>query len=109
MSTIDSRQVIWASVSALMQHHWKGENLSRLAREADIGPGSATRLKQQSTSVGIELVDKIAALFGVQTWQLFVPGFDPKNPPTLLPMSEAERAFYQRMVQAAQVFKDTNR
>lgn len=91
-----------------MEHHWKGENLSRLAREADIGPGSCTRLKQQTTSVGLELVDKIAALFHVQTWQLLVPGFDPKNPPTLLPMSQAEREFYERLLHAAKAFKRTD-
>lgn len=89
MNEIDTRQVLWNSVAALMQHHWKGENLTRLAREADIGPGSASRLKKQSTSVGLELLDKIARVFGIAPWQLLVPGFDPKNPPTLLPMSEA--------------------
>lgn len=104
---IDSRKVIWASVTALMEHHWGGENLTRLAREAKIGPGSATRLKQQQTSVGVELVEKIAATFGLETWQLLVPGFDPKSPPTLLPMSEAERALYTRLLQAARAFKDT--
>ena len=108
MNEIDSRQVLWSSVAALMQHHWRGENLTRLAREADIGPGSATRLKQQTTSVGPELLDKIARVFGIAPWQLLVPGFDPKNPPTLLPMSEDERAFYQRMLQAAKVFKNTD-
>lgn len=90
-----------------MEHHWGGENLTRLAREAKIGPGSATRLKQQQTSVGVELVEKIAATFGLETWQLLVPGFDPKSPPTLLPMSEAERALYTRLLQAARAFKDT--
>ncbi len=91
-----------------MEHHWGGENLSRLAREADIGPGSATRLKQQQTSVGIELVEKVARLFHLEAWQLLVPGFDPKSPPTLLPMSEAERAFYERLLQAARAFKNTD-
>lgn len=98
---MDSRKALWESVAALMTHHWGAVNLSRLAREAGIGPGSATRLKEQQTSVGIELIDKIADLFGAQSWQLLVPGYDPKNPPTLLPMSEAERAFYERLLQAA--------
>ena len=107
VSAIDSRKVLWANVLALMEARWERENLTRLAREADIGPGSATRLKQQQTSVGLELVDKIAALFGLETWQLLVPGFDPNNPPTLQPMSEAERALYQTVMRAARAFKDT--
>ena len=107
MKEIDSRRILWANISALMDHHWDGENLSRLAREADIGPGSATRLKQQQTSVGLELVEKVARLFQLEPWQLLVPTFDPKSPPTLTPMSEAERDFYERMLAAARVFKDT--
>jgi hypothetical protein len=88
-----------------MEYHWGKENLSRLARDADIGPGTATRLKQQQTSVGVDIVERIADLFGLQTWQLLVPTFDPTNPPTLMPMSEAERAFYQRVISAARDLK----
>jgi transcriptional regulator with XRE-family HTH domain len=106
MSAIDSRSVLWASVQKLMQHHWKGENLNRLAREAKIGPGSVTRIKQQRTSVGIELIDAIAAVFGVEAWQLLVPTFDPASPPTLAPMTAAERDFYNRVLSAARSLKD---
>lgn len=105
MSAIDSRRVLWASVSKLMAHHWQGENLNRLAREAGVGPASCVRLKAQQTSVGLELVDKIAQVFGVETWQLFVPGFDPVSPPVLLPVTQAERELYTRLPQAARDFK----
>lgn len=91
-----------------MTHRWGGENLTRLSREAQIGPGSCSRIKAQQTSVGLEIIDKIARLFSLDTWQLFVPGLDPKSPPVLAPMSEAERAFYLRMLTAAREFKDTN-
>lgn len=91
-----------------MAHRWGGENLTRLAREADIGPGSCSRIKAQQTSVGLEIVDKIASLFGVETWQLFVPGFDPKNLPALAPLTEAERDFYHRMLTAARALKGNN-
>ena len=106
MQVIDSRKVLWANLSALMDHHWKGENLTRLEREAGIGPGSATRLKEQKTSVGLELVDKIAHVFGVEAWQLLVPGLNPRAPPTLMPLSEQERAFYERVAEAAKAFID---
>lgn len=106
METIDSRKVLWENVAALMSHHWRGENLTRLAREAGIGPGSATRLKEQKTSVGLELVDKLARVFGLEVWQLLVPGLNPRAPPTLMPMSEQERAFYERVAEAAKAFVD---
>lgn len=105
MSAIDSRRVLWASVSALMRHHWERENLNRLAREAGIGPATCVRLKAQETSVGLEVVDRIAAVFGVESWQLFVPGFDPASPPVLLPVTQAERELYTRLLQAARAFK----
>lgn len=105
MSAIDSRRVLWASVSALMRHHWEGENLNRLAREAKVGPATCVRLKGQQTSIGLEVVDRIAAVFGVETWQLFVPGFDPASPPVLLPVTQAERELYTRLLQAARAFK----
>ena len=106
MSGIDTRRVLWANVLALMEHHWAGENLTRLAREAKVGPGTCTRIKEQQTSVGVEIVDKIAALFGLDSWQLLVPGLDPKSPPVLI-LSEAERDFYRRVINATRDFKDT--
>ena len=98
MSAIDSRIVVWRSVSALMQKHYGKENLTRLAKEAGIGPGSASRLKECKTSLGVELVDKLAAAFHVEAWQLMVPGFDPNNLPTLIPVTEGERALYESLL-----------
>jgi hypothetical protein len=42
--------------------HWNEENVTRLAREAKIG-GSASRIKEQETSVGLGVVFKVAKLF----------------------------------------------
>lgn len=93
------------NVSALMRDRWDVENLTRLAREAEIGPATSARLKGQETSVGLEVIDKIARVFHVHAWQLLVPGLDPKNLPTLLPMSDAERQFYERMLAAMRDLK----
>lgn len=54
---IDSKAVLWASVLALMVKNYGRENLNRLAREAKIGPGTASRLKAQETSVGLDTID----------------------------------------------------
>jgi Cro/C1-type HTH DNA-binding domain len=105
MEGIDSKRILWANVSALMTARWGEENLNRLAREAKIGPASADRLKKQRTSVGLDVVDKIAKALSVDAWQLFVPGLEPANMPTLLPLSEAERAFYSRMLEAAKTLQ----
>jgi len=104
---IDPRQVLWANVHALMNHHWKGENLSRLSRDARIGPGTCTRMKEQRTSVGIEIVGAVGRVFGLEAWQLLVPGLDPKSPPVLI-LSESERDFYRRVLNATRDFKDAD-
>lgn len=104
---IDSRQVLWANIRSVMHRRWGQENLTRLAREAGIGPGTCSRIKEMRTIVGLEVVDKIAKLFGLDTWQLLVPGLDPQNPPVLAPMSEPERVFYMRMVEAAKSLKNS--
>jgi hypothetical protein len=76
MAVLDLKKVLWDSVSALMEEKWGGENLTRLAREGKLGPGTAQRLKEQKTSVGLDIVQKIACLFKVAPHQLLVPTDD---------------------------------
>lgn len=73
MQDRNTRRQLWENVSALMQAHYGGENLTRLAKEAKFGPGSATRLKEQNTSVGIDILDKLAKVFRIEPWQLLAP------------------------------------
>jgi transcriptional regulator with XRE-family HTH domain len=102
----DSKAVLWKSVSALMQKHYGEENLSRLARECKIGPGTATRIKEATTSVGLEIIDKIAKNFAVEPWELLVPSFDPGNRPTLQPLSEQEKKLYARLAEALKEIRE---
>lgn len=50
------------------------------------------------------MVDTIAAAFNVSAWQLLVPGFNPSNPPALQPVTDRERALYDRIMTAARQF-----
>lgn len=86
--------------------HYGGENLTRLARDCKIGPGTASRMKEAQTSVGLEVIDKIAKHFHVEAWELLVPHFDPKNRPTLQPLSEHERKLYARLAEVAKEIKE---
>lgn len=89
-----------------MLKHYGGENLTRLARDCKIGPGTATRMKECQTSVGIDILDKIAKFFHLNPWELLVPGFDPANRPTLQPVSELERKLYERLREVAKEIKE---
>jgi hypothetical protein len=102
---IDPKLVLWQNVSALMAHHWGGENLTKLSREAKIGPGTATRIKEMQTSVGLDVVDRVAEVFDLEMWQMLTPGLDPKNPPAAQPVSQAERQLYDRLITSIKELK----
>lgn len=103
---MDSKAVLWRSVEALMRKHYGKENLTRLSKECKFGPATASRLKEAKTSVGLEVIDKIAGNFNVQPWELLVPSFDPSNRPTLAPVSEQERKLYERLREVAKEIKE---
>lgn len=103
---MDSKHVLWRSVTALMKKHYGGENLTRLAKDCKFGPGTATRIKESQTSVGVDIVDKIAKHFHLHSWELLVPTFDPENRPTLQPLSEQERRLYERLREVAKEIKE---
>ena len=93
---VDSRELLWASVSALMKKHYGRENLTKLAKDCEIGPATASRMKAQQTSVGLDVIDRIAKRFHVEPWSLLVPGFNPDHAPTLQPLSAREAELYER-------------
>lgn len=98
---INTAAALWQNISALMVRHYGRVNQSRLADECGIGLGTVNRIKQQTTSVGIDVIERIAANFNLAPWQLLVPGFDPKSPPALQPVNEKERKLYEKIMNAA--------
>jgi len=73
MDAPDTKALLWENVKALMEAAYGGENLSRLAREAKFGPATSTRIKEAKTSVGIDVLEKLAVVFEVNPWQLIAP------------------------------------
>lgn len=72
------KKVLWENVLALMVERYGEENLNRLARDAKIGPGSASRIKEAKTSVGLGIVEKVAKAFDVEPYQLLYPASQQK-------------------------------
>ena len=83
MKKPDSKLVLWENVSALMKAKYGRENLTRLAAEAKVGPGTVSRIKAHETSVGLDVVEAIARIFKVEPWQLLVPGLDVADLPAI--------------------------
>lgn len=75
MPLYDSRPVLWRNIAELMHQKYGKEHLSQLAKEAKIGLATISRIKNQDTSIGLEVIDRIAAVFGVEPWQLMHPDF----------------------------------
>lgn len=68
-----ARQQLWSRLQALMVERWGAENQNRLAREAKVGVATIARIKQADTSVGLDVLDKVACALSVESWQLLCP------------------------------------
>lgn len=90
-----------------MTHHYGKENLTRLSRESKCGPGSMSRIKACDTSIGIGVLEKVAAVFDLQAWQLLVPHLDPANPPVIV-LNDVERKLYERLKKLDKAIKETS-
>ena len=67
------KEVLRDNVWALMDKKYGGEQIQQLARDAKVGAASIDRIKKAETSVGLEIVEKIARSFGVDAYQLLCP------------------------------------
>lgn len=104
----DSKQILWENVSTLMVHHWGKENLSELSRKAKVGLATCDRIKKRETSVGTDVLEKIADVFGLQAWHLLTPNLEPANPPVIW-LTKTERDLYENMRSAARMLTEVTR
>jgi hypothetical protein len=102
MNTIE---IIWHNLKALMVHKYGCENLYKLNQESkikgkdkEISLGSLTRIKAQDTDIRISVLDKIAEHFELFTWQLMIENLDVTNPPVFL--SHKQQEFFDKMKKA---------
>ncbi len=85
-----------------MKLRYGKENLTRFSKDMGIGPGTASRIKEMKTSVGIDVLTKIATKCNLQPWHLILPGLDPTNAPVTF-LSEEEKQLYIKMKKAREV------
>jgi hypothetical protein len=64
------RDILWENVRELMLEHYGEENLARLARETKVGVATVQRIKDANTSVGIDVVEKIAKRYSREAYQM---------------------------------------
>lgn len=79
---IQAKGAVWNAVEKLMVAQWGRSNISRLARDSGIGLATISRLQaDHQTSIGLDKVEKLAAVFQAPVWKLLDPNFDPSVGP----------------------------
>lgn len=102
--TMDIRQILATNLAQLQAQHKDLASTPAIERAtAELGEGkkiSKTVLQQVQkgkTPFNLDDLQTLAALFGLDAWQLLVPQIDPEHPPVLTTVSETETEMYKRM------------
>jgi transcriptional regulator with XRE-family HTH domain len=99
------RAVLRQNLKACMATKSGPHSQLALAKKSGVGQATIGRiLSAEGVDAGIETVDKIARVYGLQGWQMMIAGMDPTNPPVLQPVSKAERELYDNLKKAAREF-----
>jgi hypothetical protein len=64
------------------------------------------RIKESRTSVGLDIVDSVAGVFGLRAWQLLLPDLDPQNVPVTM-VSDAEKRLYEKYNKVRTILEET--
>jgi hypothetical protein len=84
MARTPARKVLSENAKKLAPKHDDGKpNTTQFGMLTGLKVGGAQRILTGDASVGIDLVDRVAAHYHLDTWQILVPDFDPENPPHL--------------------------
>jgi transcriptional regulator with XRE-family HTH domain len=83
----DIKAVIRDNVRRLLGLDASDKGIAQLMRKTGFKNGTAQRVLQAETSIGVDLLTELARGLGVEPWQLLVRDLDPDNLPTLHPPS----------------------
>jgi hypothetical protein len=101
----DTKKILWENVQSLMLDKYGKDNLWQFCKFVGLGPATGTRIKECKTSVGIEILEKIAGKFDLHPWHLLIPNLDIKNPPVVL-ITHTEQALYTNIKKAYKAISD---
>lgn len=99
-SSHSTESVLAVNLKALMAAHPELGSNPKLGKKTGLGASGISRLVN-GHNASLKTVDALAEAFGLHAWQLLVPHLDPKNPPVVQPVSEKERALYERFKEVA--------
>lgn len=77
------RDIVAANLKALMAAHSELNTLPKITKAGGPPNGVLDRIRRADSACRIDSLAQLARVFGLQTWQLLVPGMDPHHPPQL--------------------------
>jgi transcriptional regulator with XRE-family HTH domain len=95
-----SRQVLANNLKALMASHRNLDNFKKIVAAGGPSNGTLDRIRRMDASATVDTLDSLAKVFGIDPWQLMVPGLDPTNPPLLSHIAEAQIRLFEQFKQA---------
>jgi transcriptional regulator with XRE-family HTH domain len=84
MKRDDPKNVLAVNVRALMVKRYGVVHIGKFRRDTGIGAATVSRILEATTSIGIDILEKIAFTFKLEPWQLLVPDFDADSLPLVL-------------------------
>lgn len=97
------RKILADNVAKLMASRPDLDSQQKLRRKAGgkLGQATISRILRCESAATIDNIQAIAEAFGMDAWQLLVPGLDPSITPTLQAVSPRELELYRRIAEAA--------
>lgn len=94
--------VVATNLKNLMEHAGKKSgrgpsSIRALAKAAEISRPTIDAILDRGRGAGIDTIERIARVYGLEAWQMLVQGLDPANAPMLREASETEKEFLRSL------------
>lgn len=96
----DFRKVLSDNIKNLMQHHDVLNSQSEIARRCGLPQRTVGRILNGETQANLSSIVGIATAFGIEPWQILVPGLDPSDLPRLRSVPDEQAAAIQKLTKA---------
>lgn len=83
-------QVLSQNLDRLMQGSKEYNAQAAVARKAKVDQKTISRIIHKTNEPSLDKLERIAAVFGLQPWQMLVPGLQPEVPPQLAEQRDVE-------------------
>ena len=104
-----SRKILAANLAKLMRlddpDRTRRVTQGFVGKKAGCNQRTIGRILNGEQAATVDILDGIGIAFGLQPWQLLMPGLDPSNPP-INHLTEAEKRLYERLKEAARQVMD---